>query len=105
MPNRITQDQERQYIAERGVCCPFCHSSSISGKAVDIDNGIASQEIDCDDCGENWTDLYTLTGTTTEYTDPVFHCKGCGREEGACSADPCPGVIADRAESGPIFFS
>jgi hypothetical protein len=26
----------------------------------------------------------------------VFHCQGCGREEGVCSADPCPSVVADR---------
>jgi hypothetical protein len=25
-----------------------------------------------------------------------FKCQGCGREESVCSADPCPGVIADR---------
>ena len=25
-------------------------------------------------------------------------CNGCGREEAECSADPCPGVIADREE-------
>jgi hypothetical protein len=27
-----------------------------------------------------------------------FTCKGCGREEAACSADPCAGVIADRGD-------
>lgn len=26
----------------------------------------------------------------------VFRCLGCGREESACSVDPCDGVIADR---------
>jgi hypothetical protein len=25
-----------------------------------------------------------------------FRCKGCGREESVCSADPCEAVIADR---------
>ena len=25
-------------------------------------------------------------------------CKGCGREEAECSADPCPGVRLDRGE-------
>lgn len=29
-------------------------------------------------------------------TPPVFICRGCGREESICSADPCPSVIADR---------
>jgi hypothetical protein len=25
-----------------------------------------------------------------------YRCRGCGREENACSGDPCPDVIADR---------
>lgn len=25
-----------------------------------------------------------------------FRCRGCGRPEADCSADPCPGVVADR---------
>jgi hypothetical protein len=30
-------------------------------------------------------------------TEMPFACKGCGREESICSADPCDAVIADRA--------
>lgn len=29
---------------------------------------------------------------------PLYRCRSCGREESACSADPCPAVIADRGE-------
>jgi hypothetical protein len=31
-----------------------------------------------------------------EHGEEIFTCRGCGREESVCSADPCPGVIADR---------
>jgi hypothetical protein len=31
-----------------------------------------------------------------EHEEEIFTCRGCGREESVCSADPCPGVIADR---------
>ena len=33
--------------------------------------------------------------------DPL--CKGCGREEAECSADPCPGVRIDRGEIVQCF--
>lgn len=28
--------------------------------------------------------------------EQVFNCRACGREENACSADPCREVILDR---------
>jgi hypothetical protein len=28
--------------------------------------------------------------------DEVYRCRGCGRPEESCSADPCAGVVADR---------
>jgi hypothetical protein len=28
----------------------------------------------------------------------VFTCKGCGREESVCSADPCAAVMVDRED-------
>jgi hypothetical protein len=30
--------------------------------------------------------------------DPDFRCRGCGRPESVCSANPCKDVISDRAE-------
>ena len=37
----------------------------------------------------------TAIAAATGEADP-FTCTACGREEGECSADPCPAVIADR---------
>jgi transposase-like protein len=65
--NRIKWEAEAQYVKEGGVSCPFCRESNIEDSNVTIDNGIASQSITCTDCGEEWTDIYTLTGCTTEY--------------------------------------
>lgn len=108
MKNRLTREQEAKYIAERGVCCPFCSSGNLEGDSFEIDNGIAPQAITCTDCRKEWTDVYTLTGATTVYHSSEsdfeklaeacegFKCQACGREEIACSADPCAAVIADR---------
>lgn len=43
--------------------CPNCSSREISGSSPpDMDSGLASQQMACDDCGGTWTDVYTLIG-------------------------------------------
>ncbi len=68
--NRISPEAQTQYIADGGVCCPFCQSHDITGGDITIDNGIASQDVSCSDCNEEWTDLYSLSGVTTEFHEP-----------------------------------
>ncbi len=68
--NRISPEAQTQYIADGGVLCPFCQSHDITGGVITIDNGIASQDASCSDCNEEWTDLYSLTGVTTEFHEP-----------------------------------
>ncbi|WP_321817029.1 MULTISPECIES: hypothetical protein [unclassified Paraburkholderia] len=51
-----------QYTAFRGVRCPSCGSSDVSGGFVNIEEGSASQTLCCGECGAEWTDTYTLTG-------------------------------------------
>jgi formate dehydrogenase maturation protein FdhE len=67
--NRIKPEAAAQYVAQGGVVCPFCGSKHISGGDITIDNGTASQEVDCTVCEETWHDIYTLTSVTTEYAD------------------------------------
>ena len=31
-----------------------------------------------------------------KHGEEIFTCRGCGREESICSADPCADVLADR---------
>ncbi len=49
-----------------GSCCPFCRSTNISAGSVEINNGGASQEVWCDNCGNPWRDIYELTGYSNE---------------------------------------
>jgi transcription elongation factor Elf1 len=53
---------QKTYIANSGVACPLCHSGDVTGGHIQIDGGIAWQEIDCGNCNASWTDIYKLTG-------------------------------------------
>jgi hypothetical protein len=81
-------------------------------QVVEITGGCGYTEdnvliVDYDDIAATETDedLPTDTRAWLEANNPdslpshrekPFTCQGCGREESICSADPCPGVIADR---------
>ena len=65
--NRISEQKQSEYVSSGGVVCPFCNSEDIAGQDITIDNGIASQAINCNACLEEWTDLYQLYKVTTEY--------------------------------------
>lgn len=56
--------QEQKYVSAKGTRClnPACNSSNLEGQGVEIDAGIASQEVICPECGWSWTDLYQLIG-------------------------------------------
>jgi hypothetical protein len=53
-------EKEKLYIKNKGVKCPFCKSSQIEGDDVDINTGIASQEMGCLECEAIWWDIYKL---------------------------------------------
>ena len=57
---RLTAARKRSYL-QRGGCCPYCRSESISGESVDIDSNRAFQEVSCSECGRSWLDIYRLT--------------------------------------------
>ena len=51
-----------EYVAHGTETCPFCESTSIEGNAVTIVKGGALQEVLCNSCGKEWTDVYHLAG-------------------------------------------
>jgi transposase-like protein len=59
----------KTYIVNGGIRCPFCNSGTISGEGFYTDNGNAWQKVECQDCGKEWKDLYTLVGI--EVTEEV----------------------------------
>lgn len=50
------------YVKRQGVICPYCESDLLEGGAVEIEGGLAFQEIFCLSCGKTWTDKYKLIG-------------------------------------------
>lgn len=53
---------QRRYRRILGARCPFCNGTDCEGASVTTGEGGASQEMGCNDCGKEWTDLYELTG-------------------------------------------
>jgi hypothetical protein len=60
-----TPATQEMYVDSMGLRCPHCGSEAISGGEINIDAGVASQEVECDECNARWHDLYTLTGYAT----------------------------------------
>jgi transposase-like protein len=60
--SKLTDEQKEIYLSSGGVICPFCESTDIFGGAVELDSGIAWQEISCESCGKKWRDCFKLTG-------------------------------------------
>ena len=57
----LTKQAIQTYIEGGGVRCPYCQAEDIEGDSVEIDEGTASQEVRCHDCGKGWVDCYSLT--------------------------------------------
>lgn len=62
MPKALLNDA--QYVAKQGLCCPSCQSTYIEGGSVNIEGGIATQDVGCTNCDAEWTDTYRLQGFT-----------------------------------------
>jgi hypothetical protein len=60
----MTQEQAESYLASGGIVCPFCKSENLGGGEYEMGQGIVFLPIHCNDCGEGWTDEYSLTGVT-----------------------------------------
>lgn len=58
----LTPDKAREYLNSDGVNCPYCGSTDITGRALDMEAGVVTQTIDCASCNEQWNDIYTLVG-------------------------------------------
>ena len=69
----LTKEQLEKYLKNSNEC-PVCDSGDIEGGRVEIDDSIAWQNMTCNDCGLQWTDLYTLKGIDA---DNVFDKDGC----------------------------
>jgi transposase-like protein len=55
---------EKEYLDFNADYCPFCDSSNISGGDGEFQSTTAYRNILCKDCGEVWTEEFSLTGVT-----------------------------------------
>lgn len=42
--------------------CPYCKSKEIEAAQLQVDTNIAWNDVECQSCGKQWRDLYSLTG-------------------------------------------
>ena len=59
---KLTQEKVNSYVQSGGTSCPFCGSSDITGGDREINDGLVSQEVECETCGNYWQDMYKLYG-------------------------------------------
>ena len=57
--SQITEAIRSKYLADPTVC-PWCGGPIQADSAPDVDEGKATQEIDCLGCGRAWHDVYRL---------------------------------------------
>ena len=57
MKKQLTAEE---YIAEGAGKCPFCLSDDIVGESVEVSVTEAWQEIECQNCGAVWQNIYKL---------------------------------------------
>ena len=63
MPTKqLTKKQERAYLKARGGMCPCCKSGNITVLSHDSDDDWYTQNVMCQDCLAEWTELYGLKG-------------------------------------------
>lgn len=56
------EKQKKEYIESGGNACPKCGKCSLTGLGMwEADGTEAWRKWECDDCGEQGTDIYKLT--------------------------------------------
>jgi len=53
----------QEYVDQAGVRCPYCDSEDIRTVGTLTACGtVGMQGVQCNDCGREWDDVYSLTG-------------------------------------------
>jgi len=53
---------EQQHAENEGGYCPFCNDNNIVGSELNIEGGVITQDVWCNECNKEWTDIFTLVG-------------------------------------------
>ena len=55
---------KKKYLEKSGSLCPFCESSGLNSGPIQADGPVAWAEVECEDCGASWQDVWSLTDIT-----------------------------------------
>ncbi len=56
----ITAADAKKYVEQGGVVCPFCGTIDISAGRFDASDCVAWSNVECQECGATWQDIYRL---------------------------------------------
>ena len=57
---KFTKAQKKKYIENPNIC-PYCKSEDISGENFEAGYNQAWREIECNSCGKEWMEIFTMT--------------------------------------------
>ena len=58
----LTEEMKAKYVENGGETCPFCGSIDIESDTLSVDGNVAYANVLCENCNEEWIDVFTLTG-------------------------------------------
>jgi len=53
---------EKKYLEHAGNICPFCEGTNINANDSEFEEDCVFQNVNCDDCENEWTDQFKLIG-------------------------------------------
>jgi DNA-directed RNA polymerase subunit RPC12/RpoP len=81
---KITAEMQAKYLASGGNECPYCDGPVEADRGVEVDAGIAWQNVKCNRCGAEWIDEYKLVGISAadELASSEWTAEQILRQEG-----------------------
>lgn len=61
----LTKQQKKSYVNGGYNCCPHCHSTDIDSTYESKDDNWVECNVVCNNCDEEWSDVYTLSDIKT----------------------------------------
>ncbi len=97
MSIELAEITKQSYLRGGGGNCLFCHSTDMAGDKLKADGSWMSNDIECNNCGATWTDVFNL-GDVTDIKLPTKEfklaggkfCDSCGdswavhNDDGSC---------------------
>jgi hypothetical protein len=60
--SKLSKAAMKDYVSLGGTSCPFCKSKELLAGDRDSQESCIFQPVQCESCGEEWIDIFTLTG-------------------------------------------